>query len=144
MKRQNQCGAGMAATLRVRLLAGASPDAPAAEVDHLGRRTASPAVTLVVHVHALAAPHAVDGLAELRRIDRARSDRSGYASAAAGCHRTSADISRRHAAGCADAGECAGLPQKVVPEDTADSVEDPALWDAPTARLSATGCSPTR
>jgi len=60
----------MAATLRVRLLAGASPDAPAAEVDDLGRRTASPAVTLVVHVHALAAPHAVDGLAELRRINR--------------------------------------------------------------------------
>jgi hypothetical protein len=44
----------MATTLRVRLLAGASPDAPAAELDDLGRRTASPAVTLVVHVHALA------------------------------------------------------------------------------------------
>jgi hypothetical protein len=84
MKRQNQCGAGMAATLCVRLLAGASQVAPAAEVDDLGRRTASPAVTLVVPVHALAAPHAVDGLAELRRIDRARSDGSGYASAATG------------------------------------------------------------
>jgi len=33
MKRQNQCGAGMAATLRMRLPAGASPGAPAAEVD---------------------------------------------------------------------------------------------------------------
>jgi hypothetical protein len=44
----------MATTLRVRLLVGARPDAPAAEVDDLGRRTASPAVTLVVPVHALA------------------------------------------------------------------------------------------
>ena len=64
IKRKNQCGAGMAATLRVRLLAGAgaNPDARAAEVDDLGRRTASPAVTLVLHVHALAAPHALMGL----------------------------------------------------------------------------------
>ena len=85
-------------TLRVRLLVGASPDAPAAEVDDLGRRTASPAVTLVVHAHALAAPHAVDGVAELRRIDLAGSGRSGFASAAAGCHRTCADFSRRHVA----------------------------------------------
>jgi hypothetical protein len=98
MKRQNQGGAGMATTLRVRLLAGASPDGPAAELDDLGRRTASPAMTLVVHAHARAAPHAVDGLAELRQIDRARSDGSGYASAAAGYHRTYADISRRHVA----------------------------------------------
>jgi hypothetical protein len=77
MKRQNQCGAGMATTLRVRLLVGASLDAPAAEVDDLGRRTASLAVTLVVHAHALATPHAVDGLAELRRIDLARIRRIG-------------------------------------------------------------------